>query len=75
MKYFFLSAWVFAFVGCASDQDKAVQQQMDKQQLQLAIKKLDVACRDQYPMSVPGAFIKRKQCQQMGIESLQLPQH
>ena len=63
-----------AVSGCTSQQDKAAQQQAQKEQLQLAIKKIDVVCRDKYPMGTPGALIKRKQCQQLSIESLELPQ-
>ncbi len=47
---------------------------MQKEQLQLAIKKIDIACRDKYPLRIPGAIMKRKQCQQIGIESIDLSQ-
>ena len=63
------------FAGCTSSEDKAAQQQRQKEQVQHQIKKIDIACRDKYPPSVPGALLKRKQCQQMGLEEIQIPQH
>lgn len=57
--------------ACATD--NAAKEQQQKQQLQLALKKIDIDCRDRYPLSVPGAMFKRKQCQQLGIESLSMP--
>ena len=68
---------IFVFLvlfGCTSSADKAAQEQRQKEQLQLAIKKIDIACRDKYPLGIPGAMMKRKQCQQVGIESIDLSQ-
>ena len=74
MKPITLIVALIFLAGCTSSEDKAAQQQMQKEQLQLAIKKVDIACRDKYPLGTPGVLLKRKQCQQIGIESLQLPQ-
>ena len=74
MKIIILTFVFFAFAGCTSPADKAAQEQMQKEQLQLAIKKIDIACRDKYPLGIPGAIMKRKQCQQVGIESIDLSQ-
>ena len=75
MKVLILALFLNALFGCASSQDKAVQQEMDREQIQRAIKKIEIECRDQYPNNVAGAFLKRKQCQEMRIQSLPLPQH
>jgi hypothetical protein len=74
MKTLISAAILIGLTGCASSSaNKAQQEQVQKEQLQLAIKKIDIACRDKYPMGTPGAFMKRKQCQQVGIESMDLP--
>jgi hypothetical protein len=73
MKTLISTALLISLTGCASSANKAQQEQAQKEQLQLAIKKIDIACRDKYPMGTPGAFMKRKQCQQVGIESMDLP--
>jgi hypothetical protein len=73
MKTLISAAMLISLTGCASSANKAQQEQVQKEQLQLAIKKIDIACRDKYPMGTPGAFMKRKQCQQVGIESMDLP--
>jgi hypothetical protein len=74
MKTLISVAILIGLTGCASSSaNKAQQEQVQKEQLQLAIKKIDIACRDKYPMGTPGAFMKRKQCQQVGIESMDLP--
>ena len=76
MKTLISAAILISLTGCASSSgNKAQQEQVQKEQLQLAIKKIDIACRDKYPMGTPGAFMKRKQCQQVGIESLELPKN
>jgi len=76
MKNLVSAALLISLTGCASSSgNKAQQEQVQKEQLQLAIKKIDIACRDKYPMGTPGAFMKRKQCQQVGIESLELPKN
>ena len=72
MKTLISAALLVSLTGCASSANKAQQEQVQKEQLQLAIKKIDIACRDKYPMGTPGAFMKRKQCQQVGIESMDL---
>ena len=74
MKIISLTFVFLALFGCTSSADKAAQEQMQKEQLQLAIKKIDIACRDRYPLGTPGAIMKRKQCQQVGIESIDLSQ-
>ena len=74
MKIIILTFVFLALCGCPSSADKAAQEQMQKEQLQLAIKKIDIACRDRYPLGTPGAIMKRKQCQQVGIESIDLSQ-
>lgn len=64
--------WVFLGVtACATD--NAAKEQQQKQALELSLKKIEVDCRDRYPMGVPGAMLKRKQCQQMGIQSMPMP--
>ena len=74
MKTLISVAILISLSGCASSSaNKAQQEQVQKEQLQLAIKKIDIACRDKYPMGTPGAFMKRKQCQQVGIESMDMP--
>ena len=73
MKTLISAAILISLTGCASSANKAQQEQVQKEQLQLAIKKIDIACRDKYPMGTPGAFMKRKQCQQVGIESIDMP--
>ena len=74
MKTLISAAILISLSGCASSSaNKAQQEQVQKEQLQLAIKKIDIACRDKYPMGTPGAFMKRKQCQQVGIESMDMP--
>ena len=45
MKIIILTFVFFAFAGCTSSADKAAQEQMQKEQLQLAIKKIDIANR------------------------------
>ena len=76
MKTLISAAILISLTGCASSSaNKAQQEQVQKEQLQLAIKKIDIACRDKYPMGTPGAFMKRKQCQQVGIESMDLPKN
>jgi mannitol-specific phosphotransferase system IIBC component len=69
--------WLFMLTGCTSSEDKAAQQlrQKEQEQVQHQIKKIEIACRDKYPLSVPGAFLKRKQCQQIGLDEIQIPQH
>ncbi|NBS17822.1 MAG: hypothetical protein EBT06_12315 [Gammaproteobacteria bacterium] len=74
MKIISLTFVFLALFGCTSSADKAAQEQRQKEQLQLAIKKIDIACRDKYPLGIPGAMMKRKQCQQIGIESIDLSQ-
>ncbi|MEI6353235.1 MAG: hypothetical protein D4R76_09040 [Methylococcus sp.] len=74
MKIIILAFTFLALSGCTSAADKAAQEQMQKEQIQLAIKKIDISCRDKYPIGIPGAIMKRKQCQQIGIESMELPQ-
>ena len=75
MKTMISAAILISLTGCASSANKAQQEQVQKEQLQLAIKKIDIACRDKYPMGTPGAFMKRKQCQQVGIESMDMPKN
>ena len=70
MKILALSL-ILLLTACATD--NAAKEQQQKQQLQLALKKIEIDCRDRYPLSVPGALFKRKQCQQVGIESLPMP--
>ena len=73
MKTLISAAILISLTGCASSANKAQQEQHQKQQLQLAIKKIEIDCRDRYPIGVPGAIMKRKQCQQIGIESMDMP--
>ncbi len=73
MKTLISAAILISLTGCASSANKAQQEQLQKQQLQLAIKKIEIDCRDRYPIGVPGAIMKRKQCQQIGIESMDMP--
>ncbi len=75
MKIPSLVTLLISLAGCASSADKAQQEQHQKEQILLTIKKIDIACRDRYPMGTPGAIIKRKQCQQIGIESMDLPKN
>ena len=71
MKQLMMAVLALSVSACATDD--AAKEQARKQQLELALKKIDIDCRDRYPMGVPGAIMKRKQCQQVGIESMQLP--
>lgn len=73
MKILISVAIFISLTGCASSANKAQQEQLQKQQLQLAIKKIEIDCRDKHPMGTPGAFMKRKQCEQIGVESMDLP--
>ena len=73
MKNIALLFVIVVLNGCASSADKAAQEQAQKEQLQLALTKIDIECRDRYPIGTPGAMIKRKQCQQVGIKSMPLP--
>lgn len=73
MKTLISAAILISLTGCASSANKAQQEQLQKQQLQLAIKKIEIDCRDRYPIGIPGAIMKRKQCQQIGIESMDMP--
>lgn len=71
MRYLIPGFLALAVAACATDD--AAKEQRQKQQLQLALKKIEIDCRDRYPMSVPGAMLKRKQCQQVGFDSLSMP--
>jgi len=75
MKTLITTLILIGLTGCASSASKQQQEQLQKQQLQLALKKIEIDCRDRYPMGVPGAIMKRKQCQQLGIESMELPKN
>ena len=75
MKTLIATLILVGLSGCASSANKAQQEQLQKQQLQLALKKMEIDCRYRYPMGVPGAIMKRTQCQQVGIESLELPKN
>ena len=67
----------FFLVACASDAEKqqkqAAHEQMERQQISTEVKQIQIQCRDRYPLGTPGALMKRKQCQEMGMNTMPMP--
>ncbi len=77
MRQLILIVSSLVLFACASDADKqqkqAAHEQMERQQISTELKKIQIQCRDRYPMGSPGALMKRKQCQEMGVNTMPVP--